>query len=79
MMFTSAQQWVLVGLTSFGFGCARDNYSGVYTRVAVYQDWIKSYTNDSYWIAVNSHANNILTSMNRLFFFIAPLIILVTF
>ncbi len=79
MMFTSDNQWVLVGLTSFGYGCARQDYSGVYTRVAAYQDWIKSFTNDSYWITVNSRANIVLTSLNRLFFFIAPLIILVAF
>ena len=79
MMFTTSNQWVLVGLTSFGYGCARQDYSGVYTRVAAYHDWIQSFTNDSYWITVNSRANMILTPMNRLFFFIAPLITLVAF
>jgi secreted trypsin-like serine protease len=78
-MFTSDNQWVLAGLTSFGYGCAEPNYSGVYTRVAAYQDWIQSFTNDSHWITVNSHANIIFTSWNHLFFFIAPLIILMIF
>ena len=46
MMFvTSTRQWVLVGLTSTGIGCARAEYSGVYTRVAAFQDWIRSNTN----------------------------------
>ncbi len=79
MMFTSTNQWVLVGLTSFGQGCARVNYSGVYTRVAAYEDWIKSYTNDSYWIPIDSYANTISTSIILLFFFNASLIFLVTF
>ena len=40
MMYTISQQWVLVGVTSYGKGCARANYAGVYTRVAAYQSWI---------------------------------------
>ena len=47
MMFTSSQQWVLVGLTSNGFGCARPMYPGIYTRVAAFESWINSYTNGS--------------------------------
>ncbi|CAF1143889.1 unnamed protein product, partial [Adineta steineri] len=34
MMFSSSSQWVLVGLTSNGLGCAEAAYSGIYTRVA---------------------------------------------
>ena len=45
MMFTSSNQWVLVGLTSSGIGCARATDSGLYTRVAAFQDWIDMNTN----------------------------------
>ena len=30
----------VVGITSWGFGCANPNYPGVYTNVAKYIHWI---------------------------------------
>ena len=44
-MFSSNNQWILVGLTSYGRGCAHSDYSGVYTRIAAYEDWINSNMN----------------------------------
>jgi secreted trypsin-like serine protease len=35
--------WELVGITSHGRGCAERPYAGVYTRVAAYLDWIRTY------------------------------------
>jgi secreted trypsin-like serine protease len=70
MMFTSGNQWVLVGLTSFGDGCANPQYSGVYTRVAAYESWISSNTNGNCWPIALSHANTMETSMYYILLFV---------
>nr|NP_001027687.1 sp4 protein precursor [Ciona intestinalis]CAD24309.1 putative coagulation serine protease [Ciona intestinalis] len=41
--------WYLAGTTSFGRGCARPGFFGVYTKVSFFEQWISSYTS----IAIN--------------------------
>ncbi|CAF1326772.1 unnamed protein product, partial [Adineta ricciae] len=36
-----SQQWVIVGITSYGVGCARPGYPGIYTNVAAFLGWIQ--------------------------------------
>ncbi|CAF3470279.1 unnamed protein product [Rotaria socialis] len=70
MMFTSSKQWVLIGITSFGQGCARPSYAGVYTRVAAFEKWIDANTNGSYGSVLFSHAESAKSSIDYLLFFI---------
>jgi len=35
------EPWVLAGLVSWGIGCAKPGYAGIYTNVAHYKEWIE--------------------------------------
>ena len=59
MMYTTSKQWVLVGVTSYGIGCARASYAGVYTRVAAYQSWITTTMGNNFTYAISSNSSNI--------------------
>ena len=61
MMFGANRRWMLVGVISNGIGCAQSDYSGLYTRVAFFQDWIKSSTNSSIWVGSESGSGNSTT------------------
>lgn len=39
--FGIKQKFVLIGITSFGIGCAEPGLAGVYTKVGPYLSWIK--------------------------------------
>ena len=39
-------EWLLIGITSWGQGCAQAGYPGVYTKISYYINWIKTYTDE---------------------------------
>ncbi|XP_046459628.1 trypsin-like [Daphnia pulex] len=41
----STTAWTQVGITSFGNGCAKPNFAGVYASVAFFRNWINTYMN----------------------------------
>ncbi|CAH4029343.1 phenoloxidase-activating enzyme 1-like [Pieris brassicae] len=41
LMKRTGDIWTSVGVVSFGYGCGRDGWPGVYTSVASYMDWIQ--------------------------------------
>lgn len=38
---TSTGKWIIVGIVSYGIGCALPGKPGVYTRVTSHLPWIK--------------------------------------
>jgi secreted trypsin-like serine protease len=47
LMAIEQGKYVQFGLTSWGAGCAKPNFYGIYTRLSNFENWISSYTSGS--------------------------------
>lgn len=49
MIYNSiSDTWNVAGITSYGYGCAAQEYPGVYTRVSMYINWINARISGDY-------------------------------
>ena len=46
LVMEEAGQYYLIGIVSWGIGCARPNKPGVYTQISFYYNWITNQINN---------------------------------
>jgi secreted trypsin-like serine protease len=73
------QQWMIAGVTSFGRGCGLPDYAGIYTRVTVYIEWIKSIIGKDGVVIAGENSANIGAMSNILFIAMLSFLVLMRF
>ncbi|XP_062240495.1 acrosin-like [Platichthys flesus] len=56
--------WAVVGIVSFGDGCAKPNVPGIYTRVSQYMEWISNITGSDELGFVNVSSTGVVKDSN---------------
>lgn len=65
LMLLQQGQWTLVGVTSWGTGCARPRNYGVYTRVSEFIDYIDETINTDYFALADVNNDNKINQFDK--------------
>jgi len=80
MHFSSRKRrWILTGIISYGYRCALRDYTGVYTRISVYINWIKSIAGNDGIVTVEESKAIVSNTSNVIIIIALTLISLVYF
>jgi secreted trypsin-like serine protease len=55
-------RWILAGVTSYGEGCARAGYPGLYTRISAFKSYIQSIVGNAGQTKTSSFTKEITTT-----------------
>jgi secreted trypsin-like serine protease len=69
LMIFSNQRWYLIGITSYGQGCALPNNTGVYTRVSAFEKEINCFLkNNTSCVAKTFTIKNSFSAISACFY-----------
>jgi secreted trypsin-like serine protease len=65
LMVLQDRKWVLAGITSWGLGCARPKFFGIYTRVSRFTDYINGIINTDYFSLADTNNDQQVDFMDK--------------